>query len=105
MEKNQKNGKNRLEVEELLKYPQLVERELEYWIKEKRVSYIERAIKANDVNARFAGTYSLDTIENFHPSDEDMLDMMLEENGELVDNIAENTEAEEEEEESFAEAG
>ena len=104
MEKNQKNGKNRLETEELLKHPQLVERELEYWIKEKRVSYIERAIKANDVNTRFAGTYSLDSIENFHPSDDDVLDMILEENEDLVENIAENMGAEEEEED-FAEAG
>jgi hypothetical protein len=107
MEKNQKNGKNRLEVEELMKYPQLVERELEYWIKEKRVSCIEKAIKANDVNTRFAGTYSLDTIDYLHPSDDDMIDIMYEEHEELVDNIAEAMEQEkqEEHEEEFAEAG
>jgi hypothetical protein len=107
MEKNQKNGKNRLEAEELMKYPQLVERELEYWIKEKRVSCIEKAIRANDVSARFAGTYSLDTISYIHPSDDDMIDMMHEENEELVDSIAEAVEQEEQQDygEEFAEAG
>jgi hypothetical protein len=101
MEKNQKMAK-KIEVEELLKFPQLVERELEYWIKEKKISYIERAIKANDLNTRFAGTYSLDMVENCHPDDDDILDMMLEENEDFVESLAEAIELEDE---SFAEAG
>ena len=98
----QKNRQAKSNVEELLKFPQQVERELEYWLKEKRVSCIENAIKANDVNTRFAGTYSLNSIGCFHPDDEDILDLMLDEDEELVENIAENIEIEDD---SFAEAG
>jgi hypothetical protein len=98
----QKNRQQKEKAEELLKFPQQVERELKYWLKEKRVSYIERAIKANDVNTRFAGTCSLDAVGCIHPDDEDILDMMLEEDEELFENIAENIELEDD---SFAEAG
>ena len=98
----QKNRQLKEKAEELLRFPQQVERELEYWLKEKRVSCIENAIRANDLNARFAGTYSLDSIGRVHPSDEDILDLMLDEDEELVENIAENIEVEDE---GFAEAG
>ena len=45
----QKTRQAKGKAEELLKFPQQVERELEYWMKEKRVSCIEQAIKANDL--------------------------------------------------------
>jgi len=87
----QKNTKpKKLDVEDLLKYPQQVERELQYWIKEKKVSYMEKAIKANDINTRFAGTYSLEVMDLCsHPEDEDIIDLLAEEDEELIENFEE----------------
>ena len=100
----QKTRQAKGKAEELLKFPQQVERELEYWMKEKRVSCIEQAIKANDMNTRFAGTYSLDLVSLVHLGyeDEDIMDMMIEEDDDLFENFAENLEVEDD---SFAEAG
>jgi hypothetical protein len=97
----QKNRQAKSNVEELLKFPQQVERELTYWLKEKRVSCIENAIKANDINTTFAGTYSLDSMDCIHPDDDEILDLMLDEDGDLIDNISDSLEVEE----SFVEAG
>jgi len=104
MEKtNQKKGK--IEVEELLKYPQLVERELEYWIKEKKVSFMERAIKANDMNTGFSGTVSLEPINWYcHSEDDDVMDMMYEEDEGLIGGFMEEIDFDDDDD-SFAEAG
>ena len=100
-----KPKKEKIEVEEFLKFPQQVERELEYWIKERKVSYMERAIKANDMNTGFAGTVSLESINWYcHPSDDDIMDMMYEEDEELIEELMEEIEFDEEGDD-LAEAG
>lgn len=104
-QKNITKGKKKLDVEELLKYPQQIERELQYWIKERKVSYMEKAIKANDMNTRFAGTVSIESMDMLnHPDDDSFIDLMYEDDKELIENFEEIIDLYEKDDE-IAEAG
>lgn len=96
--KTQNQGKKA--CDEALKYIHCMEKELEYWLKEKRIYYVERAIRAMDINTKFAGTMHLEDLGMcWNPSSSEMMDAMYEEDEDIVYELVDDVEFEEDEDE------
>ena len=96
MRKTQVQEKNSAVNKEVVDYTNCVERELEYWLKEKRASYIERSIKAANINTGFAGAITLDMLQSCgHPDESETMDMMYEEDEDFIYDMINNIDFEE----------
>ena len=66
------------------RFPYCIEKELEYQIKERKVSFMEKVARSNDLNTSFAGTLHMNFWDCAEPGTEEILDSMLEEDERAV---------------------
>jgi hypothetical protein len=84
MEKKAQVGKKKVEGDLVTGYPGSVEREMEYWLREKRASMMCRIEKSHDLNTSFSGAVLLHEDICAYPELSEVLEALIEEDEDLV---------------------
>jgi hypothetical protein len=84
MEKKAQVGKEVVGSVEGIGFPTSIEREMEYWIREKRASMMSRIEKSHDLNTSFSGAVLLHDDACAYPELSEVLEAMFEEDEDLI---------------------
>jgi hypothetical protein len=84
MEKKAQVGKKVVGSVECIDFPTSVEREMEYWLREKRASMMCRIEKSHDLNTSFSGAVLLHDNICAYPELSEVLETLFEEDEDLI---------------------